>query len=258
MKAMPALFAGHGNPMLTLGDNHYTRGWSALGAALPQPRAVLAISAHWYVPGTRVTAMAHPRTIHDFGGFPEELYRITYPAPGEPQLARQVAGLLAPAEVALDEEWGLDHGTWSVLRHLFPKAELPVLQLSIDRRLSPREHYELGRRLAALRQEGVMIFGSGNLVHNLAGYDWRSPAAAAPAWAEAFDEQVVRRLERGEDEALIDYHALTGGAFRAVPTPEHYLPLLYLCALRQPEEKVTFPITGFDGGSMSMRCVQFS
>jgi 4,5-DOPA dioxygenase extradiol len=168
---MPVLFVGHGNPMNIVSHNQWTEGWRSLGTAMPRPKAILAISAHWYVPATMVTAMTRPRTIHDFGGFPEELYKIEYPAPGDPGLAHKVQGLLAPIPVSLDEGWGLDHGTWSVLRHLFPAADIPVVQLSIDRRKPPSFHDEIGKMLASLRDEGILLLGSGNLVHNLQAYD---------------------------------------------------------------------------------------
>src|ERR1051326_6538155 len=169
---MPAGFFSHGNPMNALGRNEYTEGWAAIGRSLPSPRAILAVSAHWYQPGVAVTAMAAPRTIHDFGGFPRELYEVQYPAPGDPDLARRIQSLLAPLPVALDEDWGLDHGTWSVLVHARPEADVPVLQLSLDETQPARFHYELGRRLAPLRDEGILVIGSGNLVHNLHAYAW--------------------------------------------------------------------------------------
>src|SRR6266542_3976230 len=169
---MPAVFIGHGNPMNALMDNAYTRGWAAIGKEVPPPVAVLSVSAHWYIPGTSVTAMRAPRTIHDFGGFPPELYRIQYPAPGDPLLAKRVRGLLAPMTVDADDGWGLDHGTWTVLRHMFPRADIPVVQLSIDERQPAEYHFKVGRRLSPLRDEGVLIVGSGNLVHNLHAYAW--------------------------------------------------------------------------------------
>lgn len=169
---MPTIFFGHGNPMHAVSNNVYTDGWSAIGASLPRPRAILAVSAHWYIPGCAVTAQAAPPTIHDFGGFPRALYEVTYPAPGSPDLARRVQDLLAPLPVALDDNWGIDHGTWSVLTHVFPRADIPVVQLAIDERQPPAFHYELGKRLAPLRAEGVLVIGSGNLVHNLHAYAW--------------------------------------------------------------------------------------
>src|SRR5512135_681409 len=194
---LPAVFFGHGNPMNAVSTNAYTTAWAALGARLPRPTAVLAVSAHWYIPTTAVTAMAAPRTIHDFGGFPPELYQLDYPAPGDPALARRVQALLAPVPVTLDTRWGLDHGTWSVLCHVFPQADTPVVQLSIDATQPPAFHYELGRRLAPLREEGVFILGSGNVVHNLPAYAWdRQPVEPFP-WAVRFEAQVRERLRQG-------------------------------------------------------------
>ncbi len=191
--SMPAIFFGHGNPMNALLNNRYTEAWRALGTSLPRPRAILMISAHWYVPGTAVTAMARPRTIHDFGGFPAELYRYDYPAPGDRALAGRVRELLAPLDVALDErEWGLDHGTWSVLCHAYPDADVPVVQLSIDETQAPRVHYELGRRLAPLRDEGVLLAGSGNLVHNLHTFAWGAHPVEPFDWAVRFEAQARR------------------------------------------------------------------
>lgn len=252
---LPAVFLGHGNPMNALAHNAYTEAWSALGRSVSKPEAVLAVSAHWYLPETAATAMAAPRTIHDFGGFPEELYRVRYPAPGRPELARRVRDALAPLAVGLDEEWGLDHGAWSVLKHVYPKADVPVVQLSIDARRPPRFHYDLGRRLAPLRDEGILIVGSGNLVHNLRLYAWGEDVPAFD-WAERFDRR-ARELMLGDDPApLVDYRKLGPDARLAVPTPDHYLPLLYVLGLRQKDETVTFPVEGFDGGSMSMRAVR--
>ena len=248
---MPALFVGHGNPMNSITDNVFSRAWKMLGRTLPQPKAILAISAHWYISGLRVTAMEQPRTIHDFGGFPQQLFEVQYPAPGNPLLAREIAGLLSPAPVALDENWGLDHGSWSVLRHLFPAAQIPVIQLSLDFTLPPKEHYHLGQKLASLRHAGVLIIGSGNIVHNLAAFNWQNPAAPPPSWAGEF-EAWVRETFSVDPARLAQYQTLGKVAALAVPTPDHYLPLLYLAALMTPGETVRFPARGFDGGTMSM------
>ncbi|MGC3976715.1 MAG: 4,5-DOPA dioxygenase extradiol [Nitrospira sp.] len=253
---MPACFIGHGNPMNALSKNEYTRAWAALGSALPRPRAILAISAHWYVPGTSVTAMRDPRTIHDFGGFPAALYQVKYPAPGDPVLARRVQALLAPITVGLDEKWGLDHGTWSVLCHVFPDADIPVVQLSIDEAQPARVHYDIGKRLAPLRDEGVLIIGSGNLVHNLHAYAWGQRPVHAFDWAIRFETQVRALLLVSDDEPLIDYEALGSDALLSVPTPDHYLPLLYVIALRQNGERIHFPVEGIEGGSVSMLTIQ--
>lgn len=236
--------------------NAYTRGWAAIGTRLPRPEAVLAISAHWYVPGTAVTAMPRPRTIHDFGGFPRALYEVVYPAPGHPALASRVRAMLAPLPVGRDEQWGLDHGTWSVLCHLFPEADVPVVQLSIDETQPAAFHYELGRRLAPLRDEGVLVVGSGNLVHNLHAYAWGGHSVEPFDWAVRFEKRARELLVAGDDKPLIGYETLGRDAMLSVPTPEHYLPLLYVIGLRREGEPVTFPIEGVDGGSVSMLTIQ--
>jgi 4,5-DOPA dioxygenase extradiol len=253
---LPALFVGHGNPMNALADNAWTRAWAALGARLPRPRAILAVSAHWYIPATAVTVMGTPRTIHDFGGFPRELFAVRYPAPGDPRLAARVQELLAPVPVLADEGWGLDHGTWSVLCHLFPHADVPVVQLSIDERAPPDFHYALGERLAALRREGVLLFGSGDVVHNLHAYAWGRHPQEPYDWALRFEASVRQHLLAGEHAPLIDYVSKGEDALLAVPTPEHYLPLLYVLGASEPGERVSFPVEGVDGGSVSMLAVQ--
>ena len=254
--SMPALFFGHGNPMNALQDNAWTRAWSALGAGVPRPQAVLCISAHWYLPGTLVTAAAQPRTIHDFGGFPPELYAVRYPAPGAPQLAARVAQLLAPLAVGMDHSWGLDHGTWSVLVHAFPDADIPVVQLSIDETKPASWHYELAKRLAPLRDEGILIAGSGNLVHNLHAYSWGSLSAQPYDWAVRFETLAREAMGRGDFAPLVDYQSLGRDAMLSAPTPDHYLPLLYVLAQHRQGEPVSFPVEGFDGGSISMLSVQ--
>ncbi len=255
-KSMPSIFVGHGNPMNAIRRTRWSKGWIALGTALPRPRAILAVSAHWYLPSTMVTAMPNPRTIHDFGGFPRELYEMAYPAPGDPALAARVRDALAPIPVGLDEWWGLDHGAWSVLSHIFPGADIPVVQLSIDRTKPPSFHYEIGKSLAPLRDEGVLLLGSGNLVHNLHAYQWNQPDLGAFDWALRFEEKARGLLQAGEDTPLIDYPNLGPDAKLSVPTPDHYLPLLYVLGSRRSGEGVNFPIEGFDGGSMSMLAVQ--
>lgn len=253
---MPAIFFGHGNPLNALAQNDYTAAWAGLGASLAKPRAILCISAHWYLPGTAVTAMPAPRTIHDFGGFPPELYQVQYPAPGDPALAHQVRDLLAPVSVRLDQGWGLDHGTWSVLVHVFPDANVPVLQLSIDETKPAAFHYELGRRLGPLRDEGVLIIGSGNLVHNLHAYAWGRHPVEPLDWAVRFEDQARAFMLAGNDQALIDYESLGRDALLSAPTPDHYLPLLYILGTRGSGHQVSFPVSGFDGGSISMLSVQ--
>lgn len=255
-KPLPVIFFGHGNPMNALVRNVYTEGWAALGASIPRPTAVLCVSAHWYLPGTAVTAMTAPQTIHDFGGFPPELYRVNYPAAGDPALAKRIQTLLAPVSVSLDERWGLDHGTWSVLCHVFPQADVPVVQLSIDETQPAAFHYEVGKRLAPLRDEGVLIIGSGNLVHNLHAYAWGRHPVEPLDWAVRFEARARQLLLAGDDQPLIAYETLGRDASLSAPTPDHYLPLLYVIALRREGEHVSFPIEGFDGGSISMLTVQ--
>lgn len=255
-KRMPAIFFGHGSPLNALQLNEWTRGWAALGQSLPRPRAIVSISAHWYGAGTAVTAMAAPATIHDFGGFPRELYEVSYPAAGDPGLAKRVAALLQPTAVELDQEWGLDHGTWSVLRHVFPRADVPVIQLSIDATQPPAFHYELGRRLGPLRDSRILVIGSGNIVHNLRLYAWGRYEAEPFDWALRFDTEVRALLDRGNDAALIDYDALGPDAQLAIPTPDHYLPFLYVLGLRSAGEPLSFPVEGIDGGSISMLTVR--
>lgn len=256
VQSMPAIFIGHGNPMNVIRHNKWTDGWIALGKALPKPKAILAVSAHWYLPATMVTAMVQPRTIHDFGGFPRELFEIRYPAPGDVTLAKRVQDLLAPLPVELDKDWGLDHGIWSVLYHTFPDADIPVVQLSIDQSKPPSFHYEIGQLLATLRDEGILILGSGNIVHNLQLYEWDSPGIGAFDWAARFEEKVRDHLQSGKDAQLINYTSMGHDAKLSVPTPDHYLPLLYVLGVRRKEDSVSYPIEGFDGGSMSMLAVQ--
>jgi 4,5-DOPA dioxygenase extradiol len=249
---MPAVFFGHGNPMNALEENAYTRTWREIGRTIPKPKAIVCVSAHWYLPATLVTTMQQPRTIHDFGGFPRELYQVEYPAPGDPQLASRLMKLVSAGE---DHQWGLDHGTWSVLCHVFPDADVPVVQLSIDETQPPRFHYDLGTRLAPLRDEGILIAGSGNLVHNLHAYAWGRHPAEPFDWAVRFETQARDMLVSGNDEPLIDYESLGRDAVLSAPTPDHYLPLLYVMGARHPDDRVTFPVEGIDGGSVSMLTV---
>lgn len=244
------MFLGHGSPMNALGGR-YADVWRAMGRALPRPRAVLMVSAHWYVEGLAVTAMPRPRTIHDFYGFPEALYGLSYPAPGDPELAARVGRLLAPLDVAMDLEWGLDHGAWSVLTHVFPDAETPVVQLSIDRTQPPAFHFDIGRRLSALRDDGVLIAGSGDIVHNLRASRLAEGVPPHP-WAVRFSAQARAMLERGEWRRLIDYSALGEEAALSVPTPDHYLPLLYVLGASEPGEEITFHNDEVELGAVSM------
>lgn len=252
----PSIFFGHGNPMNAVSRNPYTEAWAAIGRAIPRPKAILSISAHWFVPQTGVTVTTAPRTIHDFGGFPRALYQVQYPAPGDPGLARRVQTLLRPLPVTLDESWGLDHGTWSVLCHVYPLADIPVVQLSIDETQPAAFHYEIGQRLAPLREEGVLIAGSGNLVHNLHAYAWGRHIAEPFDWAVNFEQQAREIILAGEHQPLVDYERLGNAARLSIPTPDHYLPLLYCIAARQAGEAVAFPVEGVDGGSISMLAVQ--
>ena len=253
---MPAIFFGHGNPMNALLKNAYTDGWASIGNSIPRPQAVLAISAHWYIPACAVTANYAPQTIHDFGGFPKELYQVQYPAPGSPELARRVKDLLAPVPVGLDESWGLDHGTWTVLRHVFPGADIPIVQLSIDARHPSQFHYEIGQSLALLREEGILVIGSGNIVHNLHSYAWGNSKVHPFDWAVRFEKHARESLLKGDNTLLIAYDRLGRDAMLSIPTPEHYLPLLYVLGLREKNEQISFPIQGVDGGSVSMLTVK--
>jgi len=251
---MPALFLAHGNPMNAIADNDFTRALHRLAADLPTPKAVLVVSAHWLTHGTRVLTAREPRTIHDFGGFPRELYEILYPAPGAPAYADRVSTLV-PAVVG-DDSWGLDHASWAVLRHMWPDASVPVFELSVDMSAPARAHWNLGRALSPLRDEGVLVAGSGNIVHSFAGVSWEPDAAPHP-WATEFDAWIADALLRGDDGALVDYHTAGPSAPLAVPTTDHYLPLLVPAAMRADDDEVTFPHTGIDMASMSMRCVRF-
>jgi 4,5-DOPA dioxygenase extradiol len=252
---MPALFIGHGSPMNAIEDTPYSHAWRSVGASLPRPKAILMISAHWMTPGVGVTAMAQPETIHDFGGFPPALHAVQYPAPGSPVLAQRVKDLLTPLPVTLDQSWGLDHGAWSILVHMFPEADIPVVQLSLDMNQDNRFHYELGKQLQALRDEGVLIMASGNVVHNLRLLQWDGQVAA-PEWSARIEQQVVNCLETGNHEALIDFQNLDPQAQLAIPTSEHYLPLLYIAALQTEADKISFPTRGIEMGSLSMLSVR--
>lgn len=249
----PAVFFGHGSPMNTLQHNRHTTAWAQFGqhSLAQKPTAILCASAHWYIRGTAVTAMENPRTIHDFGGFPQELFEVEYPAPGSLPLAQRVAELLAPLHVTLDQQWGLDHGTWSVLKHVYPNADIPIVQLSIDASQPPAFHFQLGQRLALLRDEGVMIMGSGDTVHNLRTIKWQESAPAFD-WAQRFDQRVRDCLLKGNFAPLINYDRLDPEALLSVPTPDHYLPLLYVLGAGLPEDRVEFITEGIELGSISM------
>jgi 4,5-DOPA dioxygenase extradiol len=245
---MPVIFVGHGNPMNAITDTPFAKKWEAIGKGLT-PRAILCISAHWETRGSQVTAMERPRTIHDFGGFPNELFRVQYPAPGDPSLATSIAEATHNA-IITDHEWGLDHGAWSVLRRMFPAATIPVLQLSLDVGKSPEQHIALARELAYLRTKGVVIIGSGNIVHNLGRIMWKG---GTHDWATEFDAVSKRLIEARDLTSLANYRSLGTAAQLSIPTAEHYLPMLYALSLVQPDEKLTFFNESIDLGSVSMR-----
>lgn len=251
MSKMPALFIGHGSPMNTLENNNFTREWQRLGKALSRPRGLLVVSAHWYIGATAVTAMPNPRTIHDFYGFPQALFDFDYPAPGLPELAEEVAEVAKPHWVGADhDQWGLDHGTWSVLAHLFPDADVPVVQLSINSLKDMDYHLDLGAKLAPLRDQGIMIVSSGNVVHNLREIDWKNPDGGE-AWAQRFDDAAEAIMHESPSNLLkLGEHA---DYARAVPTPDHYIPLLYTAGLAGDEGAQTL-IKGYSMGSLSMTC----
>ena len=252
MNRMPALFVGHGSPMNTIKENDFTLGWRAFGKVLPRPRALLVISAHWFIGATAVTAMARPRTIHDFYGFPPELFAFDYPAPGAPDVAGEIAEVVEPRWVGLDhDQWGLDHGTWSVLAHLYPDADVPVVQLSINALKPLAYHLDLAARLAPLRQHGIAIVGSGNVVHNLRRVQWNEPNSAFD-WAERFDEAVLAQLAK--DPADILKVAEHPDYDLAVPTPDHFIPMLYIAALAAEDGKARALLRGYSMGSISMTC----
>lgn len=254
---MPVLFLGHGSPMNAVTDNASTRMLARLGHQLPRPKAILCVSAHWMTEGTWITAMPNPKTIHDFYGFPEELFEIQYPAPGSPETAKLVNALVPNPKVNLDREmWGLDHGTWAVLRHMFPKADVPILQLSISMEQPAEYHYLLGQQLRQLRDQGVLIVGSGNIVHNLRRIRWEDDAKAYD-WAVEFDEWVKGRLGARDDQALVrDYLSSASGRL-SVPTPEHYYPMLTILGAADPDEQVRTEFEELQNGSISMRSFSF-
>lgn len=254
---IPTIFFGHGSPMNAVQDNAWSRGWRAIGEAIQKPKAILSISAHWYVPTVAVTANARPKTIHDFGGFPPVLFAMQYPAPGDADLVSRVRELLEPLDVGADHSWGLDHGTWSVLCQVYPDADIPVVQLSIDSSQPPAFHYELGRKLRPLRDEGILIMGSGDVVHNLHSYAWGRHPVEPFDWATGFETLARKLMEEGDHQTLVDYDALGRDAELSIPTPEHYLPLLYVLGASYEDEAPSYPVEGMDGGSISMLTVRF-
>lgn len=252
-KKMPVLFVGHGNPMNAIEDNEFSRAWTIAGEELPKPKAIVCVSAHWVTRGTLVTAMDKPRTIYDFYGFPPEMYEIRYDAPGAPDLAEQLRRVIKNTQVQPDFEWGLDHGTWSVLKRMFPKADVPVIQMSLDATKEAGFHYELGRQLKELREEGVLIIGSGNIVHNLrmARFD-----ESAYTWAVEFDRRIAGWIAQNDHTPIIHYEKGDQAAALSINSAEHYIPLLYSLALRDEDEPVNFFAEKVIGGSISMRSVR--
>lgn len=248
---MPVMFVGHGNPMNAIMQNEFHQRWQKLGNELPRPKAILMVSAHWLTNGTYVTAMERPKTIHDFGGFPKALFDQQYPAPGSPELAKETMSLIKTAIVKDDHQWGLDHGTWSVLLPMYPKADIPVLQLSIDYSKPPQYHYNLAKELKELRKKGVLIAGSGNIVHNLGMIDFENKTRFD--WADEFDKKIKSFIDKGDHQSVIDYHKMGSIARMAVPTNDHYLPLLYALGLQDKKESVHYFNDKMDAGSISMR-----
>ena len=253
---MPALFVGHGSPMNVVLDNDFTRSLARWGQVLPRPQAIMVVSAHWLTEGTWVTCMAQPETIHDFYGFPEALYAMRYPCPGAPQHARAATEVFGRARVACNDDWGLDHASWAILKHIYPQADIPVFELSLDYGRPAEYHYALAAELAPLRERGVLIIGSGNLAHNLRLADFRNVDAPPPDWALAFDQQASRLMDAHDHDALVHYERLGREAALAIPTNDHYLPLLYVLALREKGEPLRYAYEGFQHASISMRCVQ--
>ena len=257
-KKMPVLFMGHGSPMNGIEDNEFTRKWESIAKEITQPAAVLCISAHWLTRGTHVTAMNHPKTIHDFGGFPQELFQVQYPAPGDPALAAETSKLIQSTNVGLDHDWGLDHGCWSVVKRMYPEANIPVLQLSIDYHQPPAYHYQLAQELSTLRKKGVLILGSGNMVHNLRMVDWQHFDVPNYGfdWAQEMNEKFKTNIYSKEHSKLINYTDLGPAAKLAIPTPDHYYPLLYALGLQDQREEVEIFNDQYVAGSLTMTSVK--
>lgn len=255
---MPVLFVGHGSPMNGIEDNEFSQRWKQLAKEIPEPKAVLVVSAHWLSKGTRITAMDFPPTIHDFGGFPKELFEVQYKAPGSPALAAETVSLFPATRIELDHDWGLDHGAWTIVRHMYPDANIPVLQFSIDYTKGPQYHYELAKELAALRKKGVLIMGSGNMVHNLRMVAWDKLSAGEYGydWAVQINNKFKELIADGDARSLIHYEDLGTEARLAIPTPEHYLPLLYTMGLKNKKDDVSFFNDKAVGGSLTMTSVK--
>jgi 4,5-DOPA dioxygenase extradiol len=255
---LPVLFVGHGSPMYAIEENEFVQKWKSLGEELPRPKAIICISAHWETRGTQVTVMQNPPTIHDFGGFPRELYEVQYPALGNPELAKEAIKSISGTQVLADEKWGLDHGTWSVIRRIYPKADVPVIQLSLDYNKSPKEHYELAKELASFRDKGVMIIGSGNIVHNLRQVAWdkKDDEEYGYDWTIEANELVKKLIVENNHQALIDYKSLGKAMQMAAPSVDHYLPLLYALALKRDDEELSFFNDKAVMGSLTMTSVK--
>ena len=257
---MPVLFMGHGSPMNAIEENEFTRGFRNMGAGIPTPQAIVCISAHWETKGTFVTGMTNPPTIHDFGGFPKALFDVQYPAPGSPEIAKETAQLIKSTHVGLDDKWGLDHGAWSVIKHLYPHANIPVIQLSLDYQRTPQQHYDLAKELFALRKKGVLIIGSGNIVHNLGMVAWDKLNADNYGydWAFEVNSKIKELIKADNHKQLINYHSLGRAFDLAIPSAEHYLPLLYVLALKDKNESISFYNDKAVGGSLTMTSVKIS
>jgi len=253
---MPLFFIGHGSPMNGIHDNEFSQRWQQMGKEIPKPKAVLCVSAHWLTKGTFVTAMDKPKTIHDFGGFPDALFQVQYPAPGNPALAKETAALVKKTTVGLDHDWGLDHGTWMVVKHMYPNADIPVLQLSIDYHKPGEYHFELAKELSELRKKGVLIIGSGNMVHNLGMVTWSKPEDYAFDWAIEMNETFKKHITNGDFKPLLNYESLGNSAKLAIPTPDHYYPLLYVLGLKEENEKISFFNDKAMMGSITMTSVK--
>ncbi|SNV50273.1 LigB family dioxygenase [Chryseobacterium taklimakanense] len=255
---MPVLFLGHGSPMNAIEENQFVAGFREVSKKIPKPNAILCVSAHWFTEGTFVTAMEMPKTIHDFYGFPKELFEVQYPAPGNPALAKETAELFAPVLVEEDHSWGLDHGAWSVIRHLYPEADIPVIQLSIDYTKPPQYHFDLAKKLNKLREKGILILGSGNIVHNLRMIDWRHINTVGSGWDWAIEarEKTNNWLLEGNFQNLIDYQKQGTALQYAVPTPDHYLPLIYTLGLKEKSDELSLFNDELIGGSLSMTSVR--
>ncbi|MDI1235376.1 MAG: 4,5-DOPA dioxygenase extradiol [bacterium] len=259
-ETMPVLFIGHGSPMNGIEDNEFSRRWALMGQEISVPKAVLCISAHWLTKGTLITAMEHPKTIHDFGGFPQELFNVQYPAPGNPSLASEISGIVKKANIGLDHEWGLDHGTWSVIKNMYPLANIPILQMSIDYNQSMQYHYDLAKELVSLRKKGVLIVGSGNMIHNLQMVAWDKMEVPNYGydWAIEMHATFKKLIEDKNHQALIEYSKLGRAAILSIPTPDHYIPLLYSLALQTDNDEISFFNDKLVAGSLNMTSVKIS